>query len=153
MTLLTLMILLLFVFVLLGMDIAFSVGAASLIYILATQFSDRPINPVLFAQELTAGVDSFALLAIPMFIFAGEPPAAAHPTDHHAVARERVPAWTRDQFETCSDAAPEGWLLAKVLVVVMCRPAKTRGHHCLAAGRFECWKTARIAANEKHQIT
>ena len=72
MTLLALMILLLFVFVLLGMDIAFSVGAASLAYIVATQFGNRPINPVLFAQELTAGVDSFALLAIPMFIFAGE---------------------------------------------------------------------------------
>jgi len=70
--LLTAMILLLFVFILLGMDIAFSVGAASLAYIIATQFGDRPVNPVLFAQELTAGVDSFALLAIPMFIFAGE---------------------------------------------------------------------------------
>ncbi len=70
--LLTAMILLMFVFILLGMDIAFSVGAASLAYIVATQFGDRPINPVLFAQELTAGVDSFALLAIPMFIFAGE---------------------------------------------------------------------------------
>jgi hypothetical protein len=70
--LLTAMILLLFVFIMLGMDIAFSVGAASLAYIVATQFGDRPINPVLFVQELTAGVDSFALLAIPMFIFAGE---------------------------------------------------------------------------------
>jgi tripartite ATP-independent transporter DctM subunit len=70
--LLTAMIVLLFVFILLGMDIAFSVGAASLAYIVATQFTDRPVNPVLFAQELTAGVDSFALLAIPMFIFAGE---------------------------------------------------------------------------------
>ncbi|MEO8103462.1 MAG: TRAP transporter large permease subunit, partial [Betaproteobacteria bacterium] len=70
--LLTAMILLLFVFVMLGMDIAFSVGAASLAYIVASQFGDRPVNPVLFAQELTVGVDSFALLAIPMFIFAGE---------------------------------------------------------------------------------
>jgi tripartite ATP-independent transporter DctM subunit len=66
------MILVLFVLIILGMDIAFSIGVASLFYILITQFGDRPINPVLFVQELTAGVDSFALLAIPMFIFAGE---------------------------------------------------------------------------------
>jgi len=66
------MILVLFVLIVLGMDIAFSIGVASLFYILITQFGDRPINPVLFVQELTAGVDSFALLAIPMFIFAGE---------------------------------------------------------------------------------
>ena len=64
--------LVLFVLIVLGMDIAFSIGVSSLFYILCTQFGDRPINPVLFVQELTAGVDSFALLAIPMFIFAGE---------------------------------------------------------------------------------
>jgi tripartite ATP-independent transporter DctM subunit len=66
------MILLLFLFVFLGMDIAFAIGVASLAYIGLTQFDDRPINPVLFVQELTAGVDSFTLLAIPMFIFVGE---------------------------------------------------------------------------------
>ena len=66
------MILALFVFVLLGMDIAFAIGVAALAYIGLSQFDDRPINPVLFVQELTAGVDSFSLLAIPMFIFAGE---------------------------------------------------------------------------------
>lgn len=70
--LLVLMILALFVFVLLGMDIAFAIGVASLAYIGLSQFDDRPINPILFVQELTAGVDSFSLLAIPMFVFAGE---------------------------------------------------------------------------------
>lgn len=66
------MIILLFLFVFLGMDIAFAIGVASLAYIGLTQFDDRPVNPVLFVQELTAGVDSFTLLAIPMFIFVGE---------------------------------------------------------------------------------
>lgn len=70
--LLTAMIILLFLFILLGMDIAYAIGVASLAFIAATQFMPRPINPVLFVQELTAGVDSFSLLAIPMFIFAGE---------------------------------------------------------------------------------
>lgn len=71
--LLTILVLLLFAFILLGMDIAWSIGLSSLIYIGLTQiFADRPINPVLFVQELTAGVDSFTLLSIPMFILAGE---------------------------------------------------------------------------------
>jgi tripartite ATP-independent transporter DctM subunit len=70
--LLTAIIILLFVFILLGMDIAYSVGVASLAYIAFSQLGDQPINPVQFVQELTAGVDSFTLLAIPMFVFAGE---------------------------------------------------------------------------------
>lgn len=70
--LLTILILLLFLFIFLGMDIAWSIGLSSLIYIGLTQFTPRPINPVLFVQELTAGVDSFTLLSIPMFILAGE---------------------------------------------------------------------------------
>lgn len=70
--LLTLVIVLLFLFILLGMDIAYSIGVAALAFIALSQFDARPINPVLFVQEMTAGVDSFALLAVPMFIFAGE---------------------------------------------------------------------------------
>lgn len=68
----SIMLILLFMFVLLGMDIAYAIGVAALSYIVLTQFEPRPVNPVLFVQELTAGVDSFTLLAIPMFIFAGE---------------------------------------------------------------------------------
>lgn len=70
--LLAFMFILLIVLILLGMDIAWSIGLAALAYIVMTQFGARPINPVLFVQELTAGVDSFTLLSIPMFIFAGE---------------------------------------------------------------------------------
>lgn len=70
--LLTLCILLLFVLVLLGMDIAFAVGAAALAFIAASQFDARPVNPVLFTKTITSGVDSYAMLAIPMYVLAGE---------------------------------------------------------------------------------
>lgn len=70
--LLTVAIVLLFLFVLLGMDIAYAVGVAALAFIALSQFADRPLDPVLFAQNMTNGVDSYALLAIPMFVFAGE---------------------------------------------------------------------------------
>lgn len=70
--LLALCIILLFVFVLLGMDIAFAIGVAALTYIAASQFDARPVNPVLFVRTVTSGVDSFAMLAIPMYVFVGE---------------------------------------------------------------------------------
>ena len=70
--LLTFCILLLLVLVLLGMDIAFSVGMAAISYIAFSQFDARPINPVLFVKTITSGVDSYALLAIPMYVLAGE---------------------------------------------------------------------------------
>lgn len=70
--LLTISIVLLFVFVLLGMDIAYAIGVAALVFIGLSQFDARPVNPTLFVQNITRGVDSFALLAIPMFVFAGE---------------------------------------------------------------------------------
>lgn len=70
--LLALMILLLFVFTLLGMEIAWAIGIAALAFIALSQFTDDPTPFVLFSQQMTVGVDSFALLAIPMFVFAGE---------------------------------------------------------------------------------
>ncbi|MEM7445370.1 MAG: TRAP transporter large permease subunit, partial [Pseudomonadota bacterium] len=70
--LLTAMIVLLFVFVFLGMDIAWAIATAALGFIVLSQFDDRPVAFVLFVQQMTTGVDSFALLAVPMFIFAGE---------------------------------------------------------------------------------
>lgn len=69
---LTICILLLFVFILLGMDIAFAIGVAALAFITASQFDARPVNPVLFVKTITSGVDSYALLAIPMYVLAGE---------------------------------------------------------------------------------
>ena len=70
--LLALMILLLFVFTLLGMEIAWAIGIAALAFITLSQFTGDPTPFVLFSQQMTVGVDSFALLAIPMFVFAGE---------------------------------------------------------------------------------
>ncbi|MBT5266878.1 MAG: TRAP transporter large permease [Rhodospirillaceae bacterium] len=63
---------LLFVFSLLGMEIAWAIGFACFGYLTLAQFGDSPIPMVLFAQQMTVGVDSFVLLAIPLFIFAGE---------------------------------------------------------------------------------
>lgn len=70
--LLTICILILFILVLFGMDIAFSIGVAALTYIAVSQFDPRPVNPILFVRTITSGVDSYALLAIPMYVFAGE---------------------------------------------------------------------------------
>jgi tripartite ATP-independent transporter DctM subunit len=50
-----------------GVPIAFSMGVAGLIYLL---ISDVPLAAV--PQEILGGVNSFTLLAIPLYIFAGE---------------------------------------------------------------------------------
>ncbi|MGI6285872.1 TRAP transporter large permease subunit [Neomoorella humiferrea] len=56
-----------FLLILLGTPIAFSLGAASLAYLLLKQQTPVIIVP----QRMVAGVDSFALLALPFFILAG----------------------------------------------------------------------------------
>ena len=66
------MIALLFVFSLLGMEIAWAIGIAGFGYLVLAQFTDNFTPMVLFAQQMTSGVNSFVLLAIPLFIFAGE---------------------------------------------------------------------------------
>lgn len=66
------MIALLFLFSLLGMEIAWAIGIAGFGYLTLSQFGDNATPMVLFAQQMTSGVDSFVLLAIPLFIFAGE---------------------------------------------------------------------------------
>ena len=55
------------VFLVIGIPIAFSMGISGLIYLL---FSNVPLMAI--PQEILAGVNSFTLLAIPLFIFAGE---------------------------------------------------------------------------------
>jgi tripartite ATP-independent transporter DctM subunit len=66
------MIALLFVFSLLGMEIAWAIGIAGFGYLVLAQFTENFTPMVLFAQQMTSGVNSFVLLAIPLFIFAGE---------------------------------------------------------------------------------
>ena len=70
--LLIIMIALLFFFSLIGMEIAWAIGIAGLGFIFLSQFSEYPIPYVLFSQMMVEGIDAFALLAIPLFIFAGE---------------------------------------------------------------------------------
>jgi len=71
--LLALLIFLLFAFVCLGMEIAWAIGAACLGYLVAAHLlTDDPVPFVLMPHIFLDGVDSFALLAIPLFMFAGE---------------------------------------------------------------------------------
>ena len=62
----------LFIFSLLGMEIAWAIGLAAFGYLTIVQFTDNFTPMVLFAQQMTSGVNSYVLLAIPLFIFAGE---------------------------------------------------------------------------------
>ncbi len=66
------MLVLLFVFSLIGMEIAWAIGIACLAYITLSQFTDMPTLYVLFSQQMIVGIDAFVLIAIPLFIFAGE---------------------------------------------------------------------------------
>jgi tripartite ATP-independent transporter DctM subunit len=77
--LLTALILLLILFIMLGMEVAWAIGFACLSYLLLSNvlanaypgdFEEQPF--VLFPHQIFDGVDNFALLAIPLFLFAGE---------------------------------------------------------------------------------
>ncbi len=63
---------LLFLFSLIGMEIAWAIGIACFGYLVLSNLSGDGTPMVLFAQQMTVGVDAFVLLAIPLFIFAGE---------------------------------------------------------------------------------
>lgn len=64
--LITLVILLMIILLVLGVPVAFSIGIASLLYIV---FAGYDLSMV--AQSMVGGVDSFTLLAIPFFLFLG----------------------------------------------------------------------------------
>ena len=70
--LLSFMILILIFFSLMGMEIAWAIGLAAFGYLTLSQFSANATPMVLFAQQMTSGVNSFVLIAIPLFVFAGE---------------------------------------------------------------------------------
>ncbi len=55
-----------------GLDLFSAMGSASLVYLLATRAGDMALPLTLIPQQLIAGVDSFPLLAVPMFLLAGE---------------------------------------------------------------------------------
>ncbi len=62
----TLMIILLFAFILLGMPVAYAIGMAS---VAAIVYGNMEL--IIVPQKMLAGVDSFPLLAVPFFVLAG----------------------------------------------------------------------------------
>lgn len=60
------------VLLLLGMDLFYAMLTASVVFLLLTTYSLIPIPLTLAPQQLMAGVDAFTLLAVPMFLLAGE---------------------------------------------------------------------------------
>src|SRR2546423_15178971 len=66
------MMVVLLVFTLLGMEIAWAIALSCFAYIALSQFTDNPTHFTLFAQQMTVGLDSFVLVSVPLFIFAGE---------------------------------------------------------------------------------
>lgn len=57
-----------FIFLLLGVPIAFSLGLGSVIAV----FTSDQISPMLIASKLFSSIDSFSLMAIPFFMLSGE---------------------------------------------------------------------------------
>jgi tripartite ATP-independent transporter DctM subunit len=56
----------------LGLDLFTAMGLASVVYLLAALGGAMPLPLTLIPQQLMGGVDSFPLLAVPMFLLAGE---------------------------------------------------------------------------------
>ncbi len=72
--LLAFLVIMLLFFSLVGMEIAWAIAFAGFGYLVLTQFGFTPrAEPfVIFSQMMTVGIDSLILVAIPLFIFAGE---------------------------------------------------------------------------------
>ena len=66
------MLVVLLIFTMLGMEIAWAIALACFAYIALSGFTDNPTEFALFSQQMTVGLDAFVLVAIPLFIFAGE---------------------------------------------------------------------------------
>ncbi len=56
----------------LGMDIGISMGVASLVYLLVKAASGNLLPLMIIPQKMVNGVDSFPLLAVPLFMLMGE---------------------------------------------------------------------------------
>lgn len=66
------MLALLFIFSLIGMEIGWAIGFAAFGYLVLSQFEPFGTPMALFPQMMVAGLDAFILVAIPLFVFAGE---------------------------------------------------------------------------------
>lgn len=69
---LTLLFAVFIVLLVLGLDLFSAMGLASVVYLLVAQTGSLPLPLTLIPQQLMGGVDSFPLLAVPMFLLAGE---------------------------------------------------------------------------------
>lgn len=63
---------LLVLFIFLGMEIAWAIAVACLAYMVLSDMLGQDIPYALLPQQMLDGVDTFSLIAIPLFIFAGE---------------------------------------------------------------------------------
>lgn len=63
---------LLILFIFLGMEIAWAIAVACLAYMVLSDMLGQDIPYALLPQQMLDGVDTFSLIAIPLFIFAGE---------------------------------------------------------------------------------
>lgn len=66
------MLALLFIFSLIGMEIAWAIGFAAFGYLVLSQFEPFGTPLILFSQLMIVGLNGYILVAIPLFIFAGE---------------------------------------------------------------------------------
>lgn len=66
------LIFLLVLFIFLGMEIAWAIAVACLAYMVLADLGGNGIPYELLPQQMLDGVDTFSLIAIPLFIFAGE---------------------------------------------------------------------------------
>ena len=85
------------IFLVMGVPIAFSLGLACVFFLL---FSGTQIPPLILVTEMYAAVDSFALLALPMFVLTGELLNRLQP--HGEVGRGGAAADRLDQGRACS---------------------------------------------------
>jgi len=78
---LAMLIITLLVFILLGMEIAWAIGAACLTYMVVSWALGDGVPFILVPQQMLDGIDTFSLIAIPLFILAGELMAASGITE------------------------------------------------------------------------
>jgi tripartite ATP-independent transporter DctM subunit len=80
------------VFLFIGVPIAFSLGLASAVYVF---FSGRPVPFSMIITETVAGVDNYALLALPAFMMTGELLNRCGMTEHLIRLATSVVGWIR----------------------------------------------------------
>jgi len=60
------------IFILMGMELGTAMGLSGMVYILVSWLGPTPIPLAIIPQNFVYGVDSFPLLAVPLFMLAGE---------------------------------------------------------------------------------